>query len=163
MARYYFTEKGYRELAAEVERLELELKTDIAKQIAEAAAHGDLRENAEYAAAKERQQQVANRLRALKEQLSGANVVRREELEPADAVTFGKTIRIVDVDTGDEREYTILGDGESDPDRNIISYQSPIAAALIGHRAGDTVEVKLPRGTRTFRIEHVDFWEGFRE
>ncbi len=163
MARYYYTEKGYQELVAEVEKLDRQLKNDISKQIATAADHGDLKENAEYHAAKELQVQVSNRLRQLQERLAGANVVRREELLPAEKVTFGKRVRIQDVESGNERECTILGEGESDPDKGIIGYQSPLARALIGHELGDTVDVQLPRGVRTYKILEVDFYEGFKD
>jgi transcription elongation factor GreA len=163
MAQYYFTEKGYLRLKEEADRLDKLIKNDIAKEIATAAAHGDLKENAEYAAAKEKQQQAANRLRQLHEKLSGANVVRRDELMPAEDVTFGKRIRIRDVDTGNERECTILGEGESNPDDGIIAYTSPLARALIGHKRGDTVEVQLPRAVRTYEILEVDFFEDFKD
>ena len=163
MAQYYFTEKGFLRLKEEAEKLDKLIKNDIAKEIATAADHGDLKENAEYAAAKEKQQQAANRLRVLHEKLSGANVVRREELLPAEDVTFGKTIRIRDVDTGAERECTILGDGESDPDNGIIAYNSPLASALIGHKKGDTVAVQLPRALRNYEILEVDFFEDFKD
>jgi transcription elongation factor GreA len=163
MARYYLTEKGYLKLKEEVEQLDKLIKNDIAKEIAAAASHGDLKENAEYAAAKEKQQQTANRLRQLQERLAGANVVRKEELLPADNVTFGKRVRIKDVDTGNERECTILGDGESDPDNGVIAYTSPLARALIGHKQGDTVEVQLPRAVRHYQILEVDFSDGFRD
>lgn len=163
MAQYYFTEKGYLKLKEEVERLDRLIKNDIAKEIATAASHGDLKENAEYAAAKEKQQQTANRLRQLQEKLSGANVVRRDELLPADTVTFGKRIRIKDVNSGAERECTILGEGESDPGNGIIAYNSPLARALIGNKQGARVDVQLPRSVRTYEILEVDFFEDFKE
>lgn len=162
MARYYLTEKGYKALAAEVEELDRLLKNDIAKQIATAAEHGDLKENAEYHAAKERQVHVSNRLRQLQERLEGANVVRKDELLPVDKVTFGKRIRIRDTE-GNERVCTILGEGEADPDKGIIGYQSPLARALIGHMLGEKVDVQLPRAVRTYEILEVDFYEGFKD
>jgi transcription elongation factor GreA len=163
MARYWYTEKGYLKLQAEIERLDKLIKNDIAKEIATAAAHGDLKENAEYAAAKERQQQTANKLRQLQERFSGANVVRKEELLPADSVTFGKRVRIKNVDTGDERVCAILGEGDTDPDKGIIAYTSPLASALIGHKVGSVVDVELPVGVKRFEILEVDFHEDFQD
>ena len=160
---YYLTEKGYLELKAEIKRLDKLIKHDIAKEIKTAADHGDLKENAEYAAAKEKQVYYGNKLRQLQERFSGANVVRKEELLPVDAVTFGKKIKIRDVNSGAERECTILGVGETDPDQGIISYTSPLARALIGHKQGEVVDVELPRATKTFEILSVEFFEGFQE
>ncbi|MCH7548197.1 MAG: transcription elongation factor GreA [Candidatus Krumholzibacteriota bacterium] len=163
MAQYYYTEEGYKKLGEEIARLDKLVKNDIAKEIATAADHGDLKENAEYHAAKEKQAFYATKLRALQERFSGANVVRKEELLPVDAVTFGKKIKIRDVNSGAERECTILGEGETDPDKGIIAYTSPIARALIGHKQGEVVDVELPRGTKTFEILAVEFFEGYQE
>ena len=163
MARFYYTEKGYLKLKDEIERLNKMIKHDIAKEIASAAAHGDLKENAEYKAAKEKQIHYAKRLQELGARFSGANVVRKDELMPADAVTFGKTIKIRDVNTGAERVCTILGEGETDRLKGIIAYQSPLATGLIGHKQGELVEVKLPVGEKTFEIVEVEFYEGFQD
>lgn len=163
MAQYFLTEKGYLELRAEIDRLDKLIKTDIAKEIATAAAHGDLKENAEYAAAKEKQQMTAGKLRQLQEKFSGANVVRKDELMPEEMVTFGKCVRIRDTETGNERVCTILGEGETDPDKGIIAYQSPLAGALIGNKQGDTVEVRLPRGLVKYEIVECQFYEGYQE
>ena len=158
MAEYHFTEKGYLKLKDEIEKLEKFIKRDIAKEIATAADHGDLKENAEYAAAKEKQVFYANKLRQLQMRLAGASVVRRDEL-PEDIVTFGKTVKIKDLDSGDLKEYTILGEGETDLDRGIISYQSPVAKALITHKKGDVVDVQLPRGLKQFEVLEIEFFD----
>jgi transcription elongation factor GreA len=163
MSQYYLSEKGYIELKAEIDRLDKLVKRDIAKEIAAAADHGDLKENAEYAAAKEKQTYYANKLRRLQERFSGANVVRREELLPEDAVTFGKRVKIKDVNSDAERVCTILGEGETDPDKGIIAYTSPLARALIGKKMGEVVDVELPRGTKTYEIREVEFCEDFRD
>lgn len=163
MAQYFFTEKGYLKLKEEIERLDRLLKNDIAKEIATAAAHGDLKENGEYHAAKEKQSLTATRLRQLQERFSGANVVRKDELLPEESVTFGKKIRIREVNTGRERECTILGDGETDPENGVIAYNSPLASALIGHVKGEQVDVQLPVGLRKYEILDVAFAEDFRE
>jgi transcription elongation factor GreA len=163
MAQYYYTEKGYLKLKDEIERLTKLVKQDIAKEIAAAAAHGDLKENAEYSAAKEKQVFYANKLRELQIRITGANVVRKDELLPETAVTFGKKVKIKNADSGDEDIYTFLGEGESDPDEGIISYSSPLAKALIGNSQGDVVEVQLPAGVRTFEIVEVTFCEDYTD
>jgi transcription elongation factor GreA len=163
MAQYYVTEKGYHRLKEEMDRLDKLVKQDIAKEIAAAASHGDLKENAEYHAAKEKQAHYAKKLREVQERFAGANVVRREELLPEDAVTFGKTIKIKDVDAGRERVCTILGEGETDPDRGIIAYTSPLARALIGKKQGEVADVQLPVGLRKYEILEVEFFEDFKD
>lgn len=163
MAQYFYSEKGFLKLKDEIEKLDKLVKHDIAREIAAAADHGDLRENAEYAAAKEKQARYAARLRELQERLTGANVVRRDELLPEDAVTFGKRVVIKDVNAGTERNVTILGDGETDREKGIIAYTSPLARALIGRKQGEVVDVKLPVGVKTYEIKLVEFYEDFRE
>ncbi len=163
MTQYFFTEKGYLRLKDEIEKLDRLLKNDIAKDIGTAAAHGDLKENGEYHAAKEKQNMTAARLRHLQERFSGANVVRKDELLPEESVTFGKRVKIRETTTGAERECTILGDGEADPDQGIIAYNSPLASSLIGHKVGETVEVRLPVGHRTYLILACAFAEGYRD
>jgi len=163
MAQYHLSEKGYRELGEEIARLEKLVKSDIAKEIATAADHGDLSENAEYAAAKEKQAHYAKKLRELQERFTGANVVRKDELLPEDRVTFGKRIHIKEVNTGAERICSILGEGETDPDKGIIAYNSPLAKALIGNSQGAVVEVQLPAGLRKYEILEVEFCEGFKD
>lgn len=163
MTNYYYTEEGFKKLHEEIIRLDKLIKIEIAGEIATAADHGDLKENAEYKAAKEKQAHYAIKLRALHERASGANVVRKEELLPMDSVTFGKRIRIKEVSTGAERVCTILGEGEGDPEKGIIAYNSPLASALIGNKKGDIVEVQLPRTTRTYEILEVEFYEGFQD
>lgn len=163
MAYYYCTEKGYLKMKAEIERLNKLIKLDTAKEIATAAAHGDLKENAEYSAAKEKQAFYANRMRELQIRFSGANVVRKKELLPENAVTFGKQVKIEDINSGDVTIFTFLGEGESDPDEGIISYTSPMARALIGNKQGDVVDVQLPIGMKTFKIIEVIFCEDYTD
>lgn len=158
MKTYYFTEAGYEKLRKEIEDLERYLKTDIAKEIATAREHGDLRENAEYESAKLKQANYMAKLGTLQERFMNARIIRKGDL-PADIVTLGKTIKIFEVGSGSEHTYTILGDGETDIDKGIISYQSPLAQALMKHIAGDEVLVKLPRGEKTFKILEISFYE----
>ena len=163
MAQYYCTEKGYLKLRDEIQRLEKMVKHDIAKEVAAAAAHGDLKENAEYSAAKEKQFYYANKLRELQERFSGSNVVRKEELLPENTVTFGKQVKIKDVNSSDEMIFTFLGEGESDYDKGVISYTAPLARALIGHKQGEVVDVQLPGGMKTYEIVEVIFCEDFAD
>ncbi len=163
MAQYYCTEKGYLKLRDEIQRLDKLVKQDIAKEIAAAAAHGDLKENAEYSAAKEKQVFYANKLRELQIRLSGSNVVRKEELLPENTVTFGKQVKIKDVNSSDEMIFTFLGEGESDHEKGIISFTSPLAKALIGHKQGEVVDVQLPVGVKTYKIVEVIFCEDFAD
>ena len=163
MAQYYCTEKGYLKLRDEIQRLDKLVKQDIAKEIAAAAAHGDLKENAEYSAAKEKQVFYANKLRELQIRLSGSNVVRKEELLPENTVTFGKQVKIKDVNSSDEMIFTFLGEGESDYDKGVISYTAPLARALIGHKQGEVVDVQLPVGMKTYEIVEVIFCEDFAD
>ncbi|HKK73081.1 MAG TPA: transcription elongation factor GreA [Candidatus Krumholzibacteria bacterium] len=149
-----FTEEGLRRLRKEIENLERLIKVDIPRDLQAAAAHGDLRENAEYAAAKEKQALSMSRLRELRDRVRQAEVVSKRDF-PDDIVTLLKQVEIKDVDTGETESYTILGDGDTDLDDGVISYTAPIAAALIGHKKGDVVEAELPAGTR--RLEILDF------
>ncbi|MFQ5675406.1 MAG: transcription elongation factor GreA [bacterium] len=158
MDQYYFTEKGYQKLKEEIDKLEKFIKHDIAKEIGAAREHGDLKENAEYDAAKNKQTNYMAKLGQLQERFSKARVIRKEDL-PAGTITLGKRVKIKDVDTGEEDEYTILGEGETDIDKGIISYQSPLAKALLNHKTGDTVEVQLPRGMKKYQVLEIDFFE----
>jgi transcription elongation factor GreA len=159
MTEYYFTEKGYRKIKKEIDELEKFIKRDISKEVAAAREHGDLKENAEYAAAKDKQALHMARLGQLQERFRRARIVRKEDLAP-DVITLGKRVKVKDVDSGDEREYTILGEGETDIDNGIISYQSPMAKALLSHKQGDVVAVQLPRGSKKLKVLEVEFFEG---
>lgn len=158
MKQYYFTQPGYEKLKKEIDELEKYIKRDIAKEIATAREHGDLRENAEYDAAKNKQANYMAKLGQLQERFMNARIIRKEDLPP-DIVTLGKRVTIRDVESGEKDIYTILGEGETDIDNGIISYQSPLAQALIKNKKGDTVEVRLPRGLKKYEILQVEFFE----
>jgi len=160
MKQYYFTEAGYEKLRKEIEHLEKYLKNDIAKEIATAREHGDLRENAEYESAKNKQANYMAKLGLLQERFQSARIIRKSDL-PDDIVTLGKVVTIVDKSTGEKEKYIILGDGETDIEKSIISYQSPIAQALMRHRVGDEVEIRLPRKTKKVGIAAITFYEDF--
>ncbi|MFQ5629387.1 MAG: transcription elongation factor GreA [bacterium] len=158
MPVYYFTKNGYEKLRKEIEQTEKILKNEIAKEIAAAREHGDLRENAEYEAAKMKQSNYAAKLASLQERLANAWVIKKEDL-PADIVTLGKKVTIQEVGKAATITYSILGDGETDIDKGIISYQSPLARALIKHKAGDEVMVSLPRGEKAYKILDISFFD----
>ena len=158
MSNYYFTEAGFKKIKSEVDELERFIKIDIARDLGTAAAHGDLRENAEYAAAKEKQTLSMAKLRELRQRLTNAQVVQKRDFPP-ETVTLCKRVKIKHVDSGDVDEYTILGDGESDIEKNIISYQSPLAAALMGHKQGEIVDAELPGGIIQYEILEIAFFD----
>lgn len=149
-----FTEKGLKKLRGEISELERLIKVDIPRDLASAAAHGDLRENAEYQAAKEKQAFSMARLRELREQARGAEIVTRRDF-PDDIVTLLKTVTMKDLESGEVESLTILGEGDTDLDNGIIAYTAPLASSLIGHKKGEIVEAELPGGNKKFEI--IDF------
>ncbi len=158
MNPYYFTEKGYEKLKEEIDKLERFIKHDISKEIGAAREHGDLKENAEYEAAKNKQPNYMAKLGQLQQRFSNARIIRKEDLPP-DTISLGKRVKIREVGSGEEDEYTILGEGETDIDKGIISYQSPLAKALINHKKGEVVEAQLPVGIKKYEILEIDFFE----
>ncbi|RKZ13226.1 transcription elongation factor GreA [bacterium] len=159
MGSNFFTAEGLRKLRQEIEDLERLIKVDIPRDLNTAAAHGDLRENAEYAAAKEKQAFSMTRLRELGERVRNAEIVRKRDF-PDDIVTLLKRVKFKDLETGEIEECVILGDGDTDLENEIISYQSPLAASLIGHKKGEVVEAEVPGGIRRLEILDFEFFEG---
>lgn len=158
MPVYYFTENGYEKLRKEIQQTERILKQDIAKEIATAREHGDLKENAEYEAAKMKQSNYGAKLSSLQERFANARVIRKADM-PQDIVTLGKKVTIEEVGKSNKMTYSILGDGETDIDNGIISYQSPLAKALIKHKVGDEVKVDLPKGLKVYKILDISFFD----
>jgi transcription elongation factor GreA len=156
MERIPMTAAGFKSLEDEVNHLKNVERHEIIKAIAEARAHGDLSENAEYHAAKERQGFIEGRVMELEDQIGRAEVIDVSKLSGS-TVKFGATVTLVDEDTDEERKYQIVGDVESDAKRGRISLSSPIARALIGKGKGDTVEVTTPGGARSYEILKVEF------
>jgi transcription elongation factor GreA len=155
---HFFTAEGLRKVRKEIDDLERFIKIDVARDLHAAAAHGDLRENGEYAAAKERQALSMAKLRELRERIRNAQVVTKREF-PDDIVTLLKRVKIKDIKSGQLEEYAILGDDDTDFDKGIISYQSPLAASLIGHKQGEVIDAVLPGGTRKLEIVEIAFFE----
>jgi transcription elongation factor GreA len=156
MERIPMTAAGYKSLEDEVNHLKNVERHEIIKAIAEARAHGDLSENAEYHAAKERQGFIEGRVMELEDQIGRAEVIDVSKLSGS-TVKFGATVTLVDEDTDEKRKYQIVGDVESDAKHGKISLSSPIARALIGKGKGDTVEVTTPGGARSYEILKVEF------
>ena len=156
MERIPMTADGYKALEHEVNELKSVERPSIIKMIAEARAHGDLSENAEYHAAKERQAFIEGRVIELEDMLGRADVIDVSKLSGA-TVKFGATVTMVDEDTDQKRKYQIVGDHEADATKGRISISSPIARALIGKSKGDTVEVAAPGGARSYEILKVEF------
>ncbi len=151
----YMTHAGYEKIRNEIETIQKQLRGEIAKKVAEAASQGDLSENAEYDAIKERQRMLGNRLEELSRLIQGTEIIEMMDL-PDGVVTVGKNVQLRNLDTNDLDIYTILGPVESDWENNIISYETPIARQLILKKEGEEVEIRVPAGTIRYRIEKIE-------
>jgi len=156
MERIPMTAAGQKLLEDEVRHLKTVERHAIIKQIAAARAHGDLSENAEYHAAKDRQSFIEGRVMDLEDKLSRAEVIDVSKLS-GKAVTFGATVTLVDEEHAAKVKYQIVGDLEADLKQGKVSISSPISRALIGKVAGDTVEVRAPGGARSYEVLSVQF------
>ena len=150
------TPAGHVKMRDELDRLKKVERMKNVRDIEEARGHGDLSENAEYHAAKEKQAHIAARMAELEDKLSRAQIIDPAKLG-GDRVKFGATVKLSNVDTGDLATYQIVGADEADADRGTISITSPIARALIGREPGDEVKVRAPGGERTYEILDVEF------
>lgn len=148
------TESGLRKLEEELEHLKSTKRKEIAERIKAAKEFGDLAENAEYDDAKNEQAFVEGRILQIDQMLRNARVIDNSTV-PSDAVTVGSTVRLKDVAAGEELSYTIVGSAEADPLRDRISNESPVGQALIGHKKGQTVTVKVPAGTLKYTILEI--------
>ena len=155
MASFPLTVKGAEKLRAELHKLKTVERPAVILAIAEARAHGDLSENAEYDAAKEKQGFVEGRIADLDGKLSNAQLIDPTTLDAGGRIVFGATVELEDVNSGDTVTYQIVGDDEADIKLGQISVSSPIARALIGKYAGDTVDVQAPGGVRQYEILDV--------
>jgi transcription elongation factor GreA len=155
-ATFPMTKEGYETLKEELRRLKAEDRPQVIAAIAEARAHGDLSENAEYHAAKEKQSFIEARIADLDDKLSRAQIISNGEGEP-EQVRFGVWVTLVDEDSGEKRKYRIVGDLESDIAQGKISISSPIGQALMGKRVDDTVEIRAPKGTIEYVITEIKY------
>ena len=152
------TKKGYEALQAELERLKKVERPKNIKEIEEARGHGDLSENAEYHAAKERQSHIQGRIRDLEHKLAEAQIIDTSKLS-TEKVVFGATVTVKDVQNGKEQRYMLVGQDEGDLKNGKISVQSPVGRALIGKRVGDQLEVKTPAKVMEYEVLDIRFEE----
>ena len=156
MNRLPMTQAGYDRIVAELRRLKSEERPAVIRAIEEARGHGDLSENAEYHAAKERQGFIEGRVAELEDKARRAEVIDPRRLSGSH-IQFGATVRIADEDTDDETTYRIVGTDEADVKSGLLSVSSPLARALIGKTTGDSVEVLAPGGARAYEILSVRY------
>lgn len=150
------TLSGFKRLEEELKHLKSVQRPNVIKAIAEARQHGDLSENAEYHAAKERQGFIEGRISELEDKLSRSEVIDVTKIAGND-IKFGATIKLIDEDTEEEAEYQIVGSDESDIKKGLLSVTAPLARALIGKKKGDRIEVSTPSGGKSYEITHVDY------
>ncbi|MBT8138005.1 MAG: transcription elongation factor GreA [Gammaproteobacteria bacterium] len=157
MSRIPLTSGGADALRAELSRLKKEERPKIIQAIAVAREHGDLKENAEYHAAREQQSFMEGRIKELEWVLSNAQVIDVATLDPGSRVVFGATIDLLEIEANEQVTYQIVGEEEADINLGLISVTSPIARALIGREQGDEVEVAAPGGKRLYEIVEVRY------
>jgi transcription elongation factor GreA len=157
MQRFPMTKQGHDALQAELQQLKTVDRPRISAAIAEARAHGDLKENAEYHAAREQQGFAEGRIQDIEAKLSNAQVIDVTTMPKNGKVIFGVTVDIVNVDTDETKTYQIVGDDEADIKNNKISVNSPIARGLIGKEEGDTVGIQTPAGLVEYEIAEVRY------
>ena len=151
------TAKGAVRLRAELDELKSVQRPAVIAAIAEARAHGDLKENAEYHAAREQQGFIEGRIKHLEGELSHAQVIDIATLTAGDRVVFGATVKLTDADTNEEKTYQIVGDLEADIKQGLIAISSPVARALIGKHEGDSITIEAPAGTHEYEIISVRY------
>ncbi|MCK9505182.1 MAG: transcription elongation factor GreA [Porticoccaceae bacterium] len=155
MNKVPMTHEGAEALRKELEQLKKIERPKVVQAIAEARAHGDLKENAEYHAAREQQSFMEGRIQEIEGKLSHVQIIDITKIPESDKVIFGCTVDIVNVDSDEVKQYKIVGDDEADIKQGKISYQSPIARALIGKEVGDVVRVVTPGGEVEYEIDQV--------
>lgn len=151
------TTAGAERLRAELKELKSEARPRIIAAIAEARSHGDLKENAEYHAAREQQSFIEGRINDIEHKLSHAQIIDVAQLPRSGKVVFGVTVELIDVDSGEESRYQIVGEDEADIKAGRISINSPIARALLGKEEGDDVQVQVPGGTKNLEIAEIQY------
>lgn len=157
MSKVPMTARGHELLEAELKRLKYTDRPNVVQAIAEARAHGDLKENAEYHAAKEQQGFIEARIKDIEGKLSHKQVIDVTAVDPKGKIIFGSTVELIDEDTGEEIEYQIVGEDEADIKSGRISFTSPIARALIGKNEGDVITFQAPGGEKTFEVLEVKY------
>ena len=156
MERFPITNNGFEKLELELKNLKTIERPSVIKSIAEAREHGDLSENAEYHAAKEKQSFIEGRIADLENKISRAEVIKTEKLS-SDKIIFGATVTIADIENKKKIVYQIVGTEEAEVENGKISISSPLAKALLGKKIDDTVEVYSPGGAKEYEIENIEF------
>ena len=156
MSDNLMTKQGYADLKEKIRKMTVYDLQEIIREMQVAAAHGDLSENAEYTAAKEKKGFIESRIREFEQRLSGATVIDTSNLS-SDRVVFGATVLLQDDDKGEEVSYTIVGIDEADVSLGKISISSPIGRGLIGKEEGDSIAIKTPGGVRNYSIIEISF------
>ena len=151
------TVQGAQRLRSELEELKSVKRPAVIHAIAEARAHGDLKENAEYHAAREQQGFIEGRIKQLESELSHAQVIDVASLNAGSRIVFGATVELADTDSGEETKYQIVGDLEADIKQGLIAISSPVARALIGKHEGDVITIQAPAGQREYEIVAVRY------
>ncbi|ULJ59652.1 transcription elongation factor GreA [Wielerella bovis] len=157
MSKIPLTIRGAETLKAELQQLKSVARPEIIAAIAEARSHGDLSENAEYEAAKEKQGFIEGRIAELESKLSHAQIIDPKEIHAEGRIVFGATVTVLDLETDEETTYQVVGDDEADIKEKRIAVSSPIARALIGKEEGDVAEVQAPSGMREYEILTVEY------
>lgn len=154
--RFPITPQGYEQMQEELKKLKVVERPAVINAIAEARAHGDLSENAEYSAARERQGFIESRILDLASKISRAEVIHSEDFDKS-KIKFGATVRLIDEETDAEVEYTIVGDYEADLNLGLISVSSPVAKGLLNKSVGDSVEVMTPKGIKYYEVLLISY------
>ncbi|MBU4251774.1 MAG: transcription elongation factor GreA [Candidatus Omnitrophica bacterium] len=149
----YLTQEGYERLVNELERLKTVKRRTISKAIGEARAHGDISENAEYDAAKDAQGHNEKQIVELEDKLARVRILDKNI--PKDEVLIGATVKLKDMDTLEELEYTLVSELEADYNQNKISISSPVGGGLLGHRENEVVEIKIPAGILKYKVMKI--------
>ena len=157
MEKEPITIQGFEKLKEELEKLKKTKRPEIIKAIAEARGHGDLKENAEYHAAKEEQAKIESRVIEINDLIARANVVDVTKLEKKDNVIFGSTVDLINLDNNERKTYKIVGKDEADMTKNYIYFGSPIGKTIIGKKKKELVTVTTPSGERNFQIKDVKY------
>ncbi len=157
MTKSPMTNRGAEKLRQELKELKTSARPKVIKAIAEARAHGDLRENAEYHAAREHQGFIEGRIAEIEHKLAHAQIIDVTQVNAGGRVVFGATVELLNLDTDEEVRYQLVGEDEADIKQGLVSISSPIARALIGKREGDDVEVHTPSGTQDYELLTVRY------
>jgi len=157
MEKEPITSQGLEKIKKELEELKSIKRPKIIEAIAEARAHGDLKENAEYHAAKEEQSKIESRIVEINDLIARANVIDVTKLEKKNNVIFGSTVSLIDLKSKESKTYKIVGKDEADINKNYIYFRSPIGKALIGKNKKDLITVTTPSGEKNFQITEVEY------